>query len=125
MHNMDSLEFTGFELGTKGGNGEASLAREIERERRQREKELLIERGQERSTGSRSPENRSPERRDGRRRGVEIARDRERERGREQRRKCQASGARGESFFKNRIWAHQTVYSVCPVHTGQRTVAVR
>jgi hypothetical protein len=32
---MDSLEFTGFELGTKGGNGEASLAREIERERRQ------------------------------------------------------------------------------------------
>jgi hypothetical protein len=34
----------------------ASLAREIERERRQREKELLTERGQERSTGSRSPE---------------------------------------------------------------------
>jgi hypothetical protein len=31
----------------------------------------------------------------------------------------------GKRFFKNRLWAHRTVYSACPVHTGQRTVAVR
>jgi hypothetical protein len=36
-----------------------------------------------------------------------------------------ASGAGKERFFKNRLWAHQTVYSACPVHTGQHTVAVR
>jgi hypothetical protein len=30
-----------------------------------------------------------------------------------------------EAFFKNAIWAHRTVYNACPVHTGQRTVAVR
>jgi hypothetical protein len=30
-----------------------------------------------------------------------------------------------EAFFKNAIWAHRIVYSACPVHTGQRTVAVR
>jgi hypothetical protein len=34
-------------------------------------------------------------------------------------------GSGREEFFKNRVWAHQTVYSACPVHTGQRTVAVR
>jgi hypothetical protein len=34
-----------------------ALPREIERERRKREKGLLTERGHERSTGSRSPEN--------------------------------------------------------------------
>jgi hypothetical protein len=28
-------------------------------------------------------------------------------------------------FLKNRVWAHRTVYSACPVHTGHRTVAVR
>jgi hypothetical protein len=62
--------------------------------------------------------------RGGRRRGVEIARDREK--GAENREvKCQASGARGKDFFKNWIWAHRTVYSACPVHTEQRTVAVR
>jgi hypothetical protein len=31
----------------------------------------------------------------------------------------------GKRFFKNELWAHRTVYSACPVHTGQRTVAVR
>jgi hypothetical protein len=35
------------------------------------------------------------------------------------------SGSGGEVFFKNRLWAHRTVYNVCPVHTGQRTVAIR
>jgi hypothetical protein len=35
---------------------------------------------------------------------------------------CLASGTGTgrESFFKNRLWAHQTIYSACPVHTGQR-----
>jgi hypothetical protein len=27
----------------------------------------------------------------------------------------------GKNFFKNELWAHRTVYSACPVHTGQRT----
>jgi hypothetical protein len=60
--------------------------------------------------------------RGGRRRGVEIARDRE-----GQRTKKEVSGLGRErgKIFKNRIWAHRTVYSVSPVHTGQRTVAVR
>jgi hypothetical protein len=40
-----SLEFTGILNEHKGVEEGASLAREIERERRQREKELLTERG--------------------------------------------------------------------------------
>ena len=36
-----------------------------------------------------------------------------------------ASGSGREKIFKNRVWAHRTVYNACPVHTGQRTVAVR
>jgi hypothetical protein len=50
----------------------------------------------------------------------ETARDRERqwpERGNRAWPRARA----GERFFKNRIWAHRTVYSACPVHTGQRT----
>jgi hypothetical protein len=47
----------------------------------------------------------------------------ERQRGAEE--MFSAPGSGGERFFKNRIWAHRTVYSACPVHTGQRTVAVR
>jgi hypothetical protein len=46
------------------------------------------------------------------------------ERQREAEEKCSAQSSGGERFFKNRIWAHRTVHSVCPVHTGQRTVAV-
>jgi hypothetical protein len=34
---------------------------------------------------------------------------------------CLASGSGREGFFKNRVWAHRTVYSACPVHTEQRT----
>jgi hypothetical protein len=30
-----------------------------------------------------------------------------------------------DGFFKNELWAHRIAYSACPVHTGQRTVAVR
>jgi hypothetical protein len=30
-----------------------------------------------------------------------------------------------EAVFLNALWAHQIVYSACPVHTGQRIVAVR
>jgi hypothetical protein len=35
-----------------------------------------------------------------------------------------ASGLGREEFFKNGLWAHQTVYSTSSVHTGQRTVVV-
>jgi hypothetical protein len=64
----------------------------------------------------------SPERR-------EIPGDREKspvtESGAETRRNEARPRAReGKEFFKNRVWAHRTVYSACPVHTGQRTVAV-
>jgi hypothetical protein len=34
-------------------------------------------------------------------------------------------GSGWRPIFKNARWAHRTVYSGCPVHTGQRTVAVR
>jgi hypothetical protein len=59
-----------------------------------------------------------------------IAREQEEtpetERGAEAREKQSlASGSGRERFFKNRVWAHRTVYSACPVHTRQRTVAVR
>jgi hypothetical protein len=36
-----------------------------------------------------------------------------------------SSGSGRRNFFKNASWAHRTAYSACPVHTGQRTVAVR
>jgi hypothetical protein len=63
----------------------------------------------------------SPLGRDGRRRG-EGSRQRQREGEIE----MSLGSARAEkSFFKNRVWAHRTVYSACPVHTRQRTVAVR
>jgi hypothetical protein len=40
--------------------------------------------------------------------------------------KTEVSGSVGlEAVFKNARWAHRTVYSACPVHTGHRTVAVR
>jgi hypothetical protein len=37
---------------------------------------------------------------------------------------ARAQAREGFFFKKNRLWAHGTVYSACPVHTGQRTVAV-
>jgi hypothetical protein len=40
-------------------------------------------------------------------------------------RKCPGLGLGQEMIFKNELWAHRTVYSACPVHTGQSTVAVR
>jgi hypothetical protein len=80
----------------------------------------------------------SPERRAGlgtgspedRRRGGEIAGEggdcqRPRERLARGEKMSLASGSGREGFFKNRVWAHRTVYSACLVHTGQRTVVVR
>jgi hypothetical protein len=72
-----SLEFTGILKEHKGVEEGDSLAREIERERRQRGKELLTERGQERSTGLRSPKN------SGRRWGVVAGEGGDRQRPRE------------------------------------------
>jgi hypothetical protein len=38
---------------------------------------------------------------------------------------CLASGSGEGRVFKKVSWAHRTVYSACPVYTGQRTVVVR
>jgi hypothetical protein len=103
----------------------ASLAREIERERRQREKELLTERGQERSTQSRSPEH-------GRRRWTPVIRE-ERVVARESesrehrgRRRPLARSRAGGNFLKRDMGApdsiqclsgaHRTAHSSCPVN---------
>jgi hypothetical protein len=56
--------------------------------------------------------------------GGGIARDREELREAERGNEAWPRARTGEEFFKNRLWAHRTVYSACPVHTGQRTVAV-
>jgi hypothetical protein len=58
-----------------------------------------------------------------RRRWGRIARDREE--GGAGRESVPLARLRAGGLFKNAIWAHRTVYSACPVHTGQRTVAVR
>jgi hypothetical protein len=103
------------------GMEEYSLPSEIKREREGKREQMILTGEGSTSIGGRRRiavgEGRSPVR-------EEIARDRE-QRQRTAKRNCQASGARGERFFKNRIWAHRTVYNACPVHTGQRTVAVR
>jgi hypothetical protein len=97
---------------------------EKQRERRQREKGAAHRaRAGEEHWVEVAEEQWTPVRGGRRRGGGEIARDRGERQNREE--ECQASGARGERFFKNRIWAHRTIYSACPVHTGQHTVAVR
>jgi hypothetical protein len=78
---------------------------------------LLTERGE--STGR------------GRRRAVDVGEgwspaglrslETEREAGQRGEEMSLGSGSGREGFFKNRVWAHRTVYSACPVHTGQRT----
>jgi hypothetical protein len=63
---------------------------------------------------------------DGHQRGVDH---RERERAeRCEMRSALASGSGREEFFKNELWAHQIVYSACPVnhwtvHSRKRTCA--
>jgi hypothetical protein len=55
---------------------------------------------------------------------LEIAwelRDREQRGGNEARSRARAR----KVFFKNRLWAHRTIYSACPVHTGQHIMIVR
>jgi hypothetical protein len=56
---------------------------------------------------------------------AEGGRQRIREQRAQREKKTSGSAAGWRRFFKNRVWAHRTVYSACPVHTGQRTVAVR
>jgi hypothetical protein len=53
----------------------------------------------------------------------ETPESRQTERGAEK--ECLASSSGVGSIFKNRLWAHRTVYSACLVHIGQRTVAVQ
>jgi hypothetical protein len=108
-----------FEICAKGGKKGHHWA---ESERREGGEGTAAHQREKGRAGTVSPEDR--------RRGGEIAgeggnRLRPRGRQRTERKECLASGARGKSFFKNRIWAHRTVYSACSVHTGQRTVAVR
>jgi hypothetical protein len=102
-----------FEIDTQGWKRGALLVAGAQRERGKEREGDSHQRWKGRCTWT-PPVKRSPERRGGRRE-EEIARDRER--GAENREvKCQASGARGKRFFKNRIWAHRTVYSSCPVN---------
>jgi hypothetical protein len=92
-----------------------------DREKREREDRGQLTEGEQKGCAGRRRW-RPPERR-GRRRALGIAKNRE------------AAGAGWEkkasgpvglgADFKNARWAHRTVYSGCPVHTGQRTVAVR
>jgi hypothetical protein len=101
----------------KGRKRGASLVAGAQRERGKEREGDTHQRGKGRSTWT-PPVKRSPER-GGRRRGSDRQRPREGQR--TEQRDCLASGARGERIFKNRVWAHRTVYSACPVHTGQRT----
>jgi hypothetical protein len=124
MH-LDSQIWIGIGIAYKRWEG-SSLDRE--REGKQRGEELTERRKKESTGGAWSPEDsrrqgRSPER------GEITERERERERerrAREQLKGVASSSRHGlEAFFKNTLWAHQTLYSVCPMHIGQRTVAVR
>jgi hypothetical protein len=83
----------------------------------------MLTRGRDREVGeaSWSPEDRC-RREEGHRR-EQIARDRE-SRGSLAREETPCLGLGRGKVFKNRLWAHRTVYSACPVHTEQRTVAV-
>jgi hypothetical protein len=92
----------------------------VREEQRERDREVSPEKRAGLGTGS--PEDRRRWGR-GHRRVGSVARDRERQW--PERKQSLASGSGEEKFFKNQIWAHRTVYSACPVHTGQRTVAVR
>jgi hypothetical protein len=51
--------------------------------------------------------------------------DSEQRLGKEEKKEPGLGLGQGKIFFKNRVWAHRTVYNTCSVHTGQRTVAVR
>jgi hypothetical protein len=66
----------------------------------------------------------SPERNSRRRRGEKGSPATESE-AENRRNEARPRAREGKEFFKKRVWAHRTVYSACPVHTGQRTVAVQ
>jgi hypothetical protein len=100
----------------RGFTGDRSTQREKgkrERDSHQRGKGMHLDAAGEETAGEEgwSPaRGRLPETREAGQRGEEMS---------------LASGSGREGFFKNRVWVHQTVYSACPVHTGQRTVDVR
>jgi hypothetical protein len=103
------------EFGQKGWNGVLTVTQTESRRERDRGREVLLTK---RGRGQAQAHNR--------RRvagGGEVtgggegdARETERNRG-----SVSAPGSGGERFFKNGVWTHRTVYSACPVHTGQRT----
>jgi hypothetical protein len=124
FHQLDSQDFTGFEVMHKGWKREAQVPQTENCEgveTGEEEGSLLTERERtspglhgRRSTvvagGSPVGERETPET--------------ETESG-EGRTESPWLGRAGGLFFKNAIWAHRTVYNACPVHTGQRTIAVR
>jgi hypothetical protein len=124
---ISQLDCTGFHRNwslSKRGGKKCSAQKEIGR--RERGSQSFSPKGGRREARVR----RSTEEDGGRRwRGIAgggegIARNREEAgAGREKTEPLARSGWR--PFFKNAIWAHRTVYSACPVHTGHRTVAVR
>jgi hypothetical protein len=122
-HHMDSQNWIGNWVGHKGVERGAHC-----RDRQRGEEEMQGGSRAAHQRKSRHKHGRSPEH--GGRRWGRIAgeggnaRDIEEKR-RETEEVVSAPGSGRERFFKNRIWAHRTVYSACSVHTGQRTVAVR
>jgi hypothetical protein len=122
LHNKDSQEFTGFEFDTKGGALPHRLEKQMKRQRERRAESCSPSEGEETSAGTgrrriAAEERWSPARGlIARKPGAVAGQGRRNEPG---------LGLGQRRFFKNGVWAYRTVYSVCPVHTGQRTVAVR
>jgi hypothetical protein len=104
----------------------ASLTEKRERERERGQGGLLTEGEQKGSAGRRrwTPPEREAAGEQRRRRALGIAKNREHWR-RLGNNELLARLGLEAGFFKNARWAHRTVYSSCPVHTGQRTVTVR
>jgi hypothetical protein len=112
-HNLVSQDFTRiWNWHTRGEKGGA-LIKGIEGEVHQEPELLTWGRGRE-IAGEITAGKRD------RRQGWQTARA-QRQTGSREEKWSLASGSGRERFFKNRVWAHRTVYSACPVHTGQRT----
>jgi hypothetical protein len=114
------LEFQEFEIGNQRWEEGCSLALNQREKREERQGSSLEEKGDGAGAPPLEHGCRRGERGGDRRRDPREQTDRE-----EAERECLASGSGEGKIFKNRLWAHQIVYSVCPVHTGQSIVVVR
>jgi hypothetical protein len=124
FHKGKSPEFTGFRVYCTKGRGGRLCSPEQRRTEGVREQELLTEEGRGGRRGRRRWWPEMVAAGGDRRRGERDARE-QRARAPGKRVSLWLGSAGWRPFFKNARWAHQTVYSACPVHTGQRTVAVR